>query len=216
MPAAHLAARREQIMVAAMERFADGGFHSTGMAEVIAASGLSAGAVYRYFASKDELIRAIIHERVLTPAAAAFAHAVDSGLDDPAEAVAAAVGIVERAGAREGVDVTRIALHAWAESLRDAQIRALAQEAYSTMRGYLAAVADRAQQGGKAGLGSTPDEIAKAMLSLVIGYLMQRLVTQDVAAGAYVEAVRSLLGRPAAESAALTAGAAAGSGRLPT
>ena len=131
-------------------------------------------------------------------------------------AVAAAVGIVERAGAREGVDVTRIALHAWAESLRDAQIRALAQEAYSTMRGYLAAVADRAQQAGKAGLGSTPDEIAKAMLSLVIGYLMQRLVTQDVAAGAYVEAVRSLLGRPAAESAALTAGAAAGSGRLPT
>src|SRR4051812_18010167 len=78
MSEAHLTARRDQILVAAMERFADGGFHATGMAEVIAASGLSAGAVYRYFASKEELIRAIVRERVLAPAAAAFGQAVDS------------------------------------------------------------------------------------------------------------------------------------------
>jgi AcrR family transcriptional regulator len=201
MSDAHLAARREQIMLAAMERFADGGFHSTGMAEVIAASGLSAGAVYRYFASKEELIRAIIHERVLRPAAAAFAHAVDSGLDDPAEAIAAAVGIVEQAGARDGVDVTRLALHAWSESLRDPQIRELAQEAYRTMRGYLSAVAVRAQATGKAGPDATPDDIAKAMLSLVIGYLMQRLVTRDVAAAGYVSAVGALLRAPVAAPA---------------
>ena len=53
---AHLAARREQIIEAAMTRFAEGGFHSTGMAEVIAATGLSAGAVYRYFPTKEDLV----------------------------------------------------------------------------------------------------------------------------------------------------------------
>src|SRR3954469_7010214 len=69
---AHLAARREQIVQAAMTRFAEGGFHSTGMAEVIAATGLSAGAVYRYFPSKAALIRAIVEERVLASVATAF------------------------------------------------------------------------------------------------------------------------------------------------
>ncbi|MGH3359366.1 MAG: TetR family transcriptional regulator, partial [Nocardioidaceae bacterium] len=44
---AHRAARREQILDAAMSRFAVNGFQATGMADVIATAGLSAGAVYR-------------------------------------------------------------------------------------------------------------------------------------------------------------------------
>src|SRR3712207_9276432 len=56
----HRRARREQILDAATATFAAQGFQATGMAEVIAASGLSAGAVYRYFTSKDQLIEAIV------------------------------------------------------------------------------------------------------------------------------------------------------------
>lgn len=193
MPDAHLAARRDQILTAAMRRFANGGFHSTGMAEVIAESGLSAGAVYRYFASKEELIRAIVQERVLPPAADAFGAAIDSGLDDPAEAVVAAIGIVETVGQRDGIDITRIAMQAWAEALRNPQIHQIAREAYVTMRGYFTAVATRALEAGKVGAGSTPDEVAKAMFSMVVGYVMQRLVTQDVAERDYAAAVRALL-----------------------
>ena len=137
---AHLAARREQIVDAAMTRFAEGGFHSTGMAEVIAATGLSAGAVYRYFPSKEALIRAIVEERVLANAAAAFEHIIDEGVDDPVEAVSAALGIVDTVTARQGVDVTKIAVQAWGEALRNPDILDVAQGAYARMRGYLAAV----------------------------------------------------------------------------
>src|SRR3712207_9349329 len=64
----HRLARREQILDAATATFAAQGFQATGMAEIIAASGLSAGAVYRYFTSKDQLIEAIV-DRVLDEAA---------------------------------------------------------------------------------------------------------------------------------------------------
>ena len=158
---AHLAARREQIIEAAMTRFAEGGFHSTGMAEVIAATGLSAGAVYRYFPSKEALIRAIVEERVLATAAAAFEHILDEGVDDPIEAISAALGIVDAVSARQGVDLTRVAVQAWGEALRNPDILDVAQGAYAKMRGYLAAVARRAQEHGRLPADADPDEMAK-------------------------------------------------------
>lgn len=54
------AARRRQILVAAKRVFARKGFHATTMADVAKAAKLSYGAVYWYFASKDELFHALM------------------------------------------------------------------------------------------------------------------------------------------------------------
>ena len=199
---AHLAARREQIIEAAMSRFAEGGFHSTGMAEVITATGLSAGAVYRYFPSKEALIRAIVEERVLSAAAAAFERILDEGVDDPVDAVSAALGTVDAISAREGVDLTRVAVQAWAEALRNPDILEVAQGAYARMRFYLAAVARRGQEHGRLAADADPDELAKTMLSLAMGYLIQRLIMNDVDRDSYIAALRALTAlTPAADPA---------------
>lgn len=58
----HLNRRRRQIMEAALRCFARKGFHDTTLQDVFRESGLSAGAVYRYFKSKDELVQAIAAE----------------------------------------------------------------------------------------------------------------------------------------------------------
>ncbi|MGC4933035.1 TetR/AcrR family transcriptional regulator [Gordonia sp. DT30] len=55
----HLDARRQQIIDAARRLFATQGFARTSMSDLVNASGLSNGAIYRYFASKDEIITAI-------------------------------------------------------------------------------------------------------------------------------------------------------------
>src|SRR3569833_792948 len=55
----HLERRRQQILDAARRCFLRKGFHLTSMQDVFAESGLSAGAVYRYFKSKNEIITAI-------------------------------------------------------------------------------------------------------------------------------------------------------------
>ena len=51
--------RRRQIMDAAIACFSRRGFHQATMQEICAESGISAGALYRYFASKAEIIAAI-------------------------------------------------------------------------------------------------------------------------------------------------------------
>jgi AcrR family transcriptional regulator len=52
---AHEQQRRAQILAAAMTCFAQQGYHATSMDDVVRASGLSVGAIYSYFPSKEDL-----------------------------------------------------------------------------------------------------------------------------------------------------------------
>ncbi len=52
-------ARKLQILQAATECFVKSGFHGTSMHEICQAAGMSPGALYRYFKSKDDIILAI-------------------------------------------------------------------------------------------------------------------------------------------------------------
>ena len=58
----HLDARRQQIVDAARERFATHGFAHTSMADIVTESGLSTGAIYRYFGSKEEIVIAVCEQ----------------------------------------------------------------------------------------------------------------------------------------------------------
>jgi AcrR family transcriptional regulator len=59
---AHLAARRQSIMVAASEVFSKKGVEAATMAEIAATAGISPGAIYRYFPGKEELARCCMEE----------------------------------------------------------------------------------------------------------------------------------------------------------
>ena len=56
---AHRTARRDEIIGAALRCFSEKGYQRTSMADVIEESGLSAGAIYGYFAGKQELFAAV-------------------------------------------------------------------------------------------------------------------------------------------------------------
>ena len=55
-------ARRDHILPPARRCFLRDGFHATSLQDLFGEAGLSSGAVYRYFASKDEVIMAIAEE----------------------------------------------------------------------------------------------------------------------------------------------------------
>jgi len=56
---AHLEARRSQILDAAWTCFARKGYHQATMQDICQESGLSPGAIYRYFASKEAILKSI-------------------------------------------------------------------------------------------------------------------------------------------------------------
>lgn len=56
--------RKAQILAAAAWRFWEFGYHQTGMAEVAAAVGIRASALYRHFQGKQDLLVAVLHETV--------------------------------------------------------------------------------------------------------------------------------------------------------
>ena len=61
---AHLDARREGILEAARNLFLNRGFSAVTMQDIASEAGISAGAIYRYYPSKDELAHAFFEQCV--------------------------------------------------------------------------------------------------------------------------------------------------------
>ncbi|ATQ41683.1 TetR/AcrR family transcriptional regulator [Caulobacter mirabilis] len=113
-------AKRAFILEAAQARFAESGFHATGMAEICAAVEMSPGTLYRYFKGKDEIVRAIIERD--RQELVALASGVGRGEDVVASVVRLAGETLRRA-AEPGY--ARIAAEILAEAGRDPAIGAL-------------------------------------------------------------------------------------------
>ena len=173
----HLAARRAQILQAAKECFAAQGFHRTSMADVLAASELSAGAVYRYFRSKDELIAAIAGQAGDGLAAVTAEMVAADPVPDPAGALLGVLAFVEGQAAPGGS--LRIALQVWAEALRDERPRAQVGRMYGGLRDGLALVCRRNHEAGRLRADVDPEALGRALYSLVPGYVLQRLLLDD-------------------------------------
>lgn len=147
-------ARRQEILRAAEALFLRDGFHQTGMAAICAALGMSPGALYRYFRSKTEIIRALIDEE------RDASEALFSGIDKAGDAVEAlADALAETMRAVNDRDYARLALEIAAEAERDPVAGAILADAEEAMRRRLADALRRASGGalsaGDAASGAT-------------------------------------------------------------
>src|SRR5260370_37400152 len=75
--------KRDALLRAAIDVFAERGYFNAQVADVARAAGVAAGTVYLYFRSKDDLLISIF-ERGMSEALAETKAAID-GLDDPGE-----------------------------------------------------------------------------------------------------------------------------------
>ncbi|SNY23957.1 TetR/AcrR family transcriptional regulator [Paractinoplanes atraurantiacus] len=187
--------RRAEIMAAAARLFAINGFHSTSMADIIGESGLSAGAVYRYFRSKEDLITAVA-ETALSSADEVFGSLLAEGATpSPEQAMTAMIHVIDGEMAHHpalGIDVTRVGLQVWAEALRSPQVAARADGVYKRLRGYFAEVARRWQAAGQLDAGAVPEQVGAAMLGLMQGFIVQRLLVDGTDPDDYLAGVKAL------------------------
>jgi AcrR family transcriptional regulator len=189
---AHLAARREQILDAARRCFSRNGFHATSMQDVIAEAGLSVGAVYRYFKSKDELRIAVAEATVRGVVEELSEVAEHEPALPPAEAMERVVALLEPRVA--GPDsVARVAIQAWAEALRDPSLAEFVADIYRGVREQFVTIARRAQQAGKLAPDADPVAVGSALFALVPGYLLQRTLTGHPDQAVFAAGLRTLL-----------------------
>jgi AcrR family transcriptional regulator len=188
----HRDQRRQQILHAATRCMAEQGFHRTSMAMIIAESGLSAGAIYGYFKSKTEIIAAIA-EQVVRNVRGAFVQYLEAPEPTPISAVieGALSHVTALAHARD-IDVTRLALQAWGEALRDERVRSIIADRYREVRSDLARITVRAQAAGYVDPDADPRLIAQVLYGLLPGFIVQRLVLGDVDPTEWGAALRAI------------------------
>ncbi|MBV1851656.1 TetR/AcrR family transcriptional regulator [Catellatospora tritici] len=188
---AHLAARRQQIIEAARVCFSRNGFHATSMQDVISEAGLSVGAFYRYFRSKEDLIQAIAEDVIGMISTILDQVRRDDPVPPPAEAMSRLLRTVEPQLGAEGV--FPMALQVWAESLRNPQLADFVQRVYGTIRHHFDDLARRQIAAGHLPAGADPHAVGTVLFSLVPGYALQRLLLGEPDVDTYVAGLRALL-----------------------
>ncbi|MEV4631274.1 TetR/AcrR family transcriptional regulator [Micromonospora sp. NPDC049523] len=187
----HLAARRQQILDAARRCFLRNGFHNTSMQDVISEAGLSVGAVYRYFKSKNELITSIA-ETVINSADQLFVEITKH--DPPLPLVAAMDRALIFVDGQTGPDgMLRIAIQVWAESLRDPALAEFVDEKYTGFRNHFVALAERARDAGELPSDTDSEAMGAALFGLIPGYFLQRILADGPDRETYLAGVRALL-----------------------
>jgi len=95
--------RRSQILDAALDAFAQKGFHDTKVSEIAARAGVSQGTVYWYFKSKEELFQAVFKDRVEAMFQPIFATAFDESLSPAGRILGISRGMLELTAERDEI-----------------------------------------------------------------------------------------------------------------
>lgn len=168
----YLDSRRSEILEAAIVCFAKDGFHRATMQDIVRQSGLSPGAIYNYFKSKEEIIEAVANERQLKekqlvidtaqsgPAAKALERVRDAFLD-------------ELNSPRERLR-RRVSVQLWAEAQRKPSIRRLVRRSFEEPRKLISEVFTAAQMRGEIEGRFDPQALASFVIAAFHGLVLQR------------------------------------------
>jgi AcrR family transcriptional regulator len=169
----HLDARRQQIVDAARERFSTHGFAHTSMADIVTESGLSTGAIYRYFGSKEEIIIAVCEQ-----ASSAFPDALTF------ESISGFLEHVRVLARDKGH--ARLIAQIYAEAAVSPALAEIVERQLATMRARVAELIPDA-------LSSEAESMAEAFVAIGSGYNQQLAVRGDLDPAPFTKALVTVL-----------------------
>jgi AcrR family transcriptional regulator len=176
----HLAARRQQILDAALVCFDRSGFHRTSMQDIFDQAGLSTGAVYRYFDSKEAIIEAIAEQRhtreaELIAEAMSVADLYFGWLKDPDEMRRRRIGVL-----------------VWAEAVNHTGLRSVVQRG-ADQRRLLTGFLQGAKEQGALPPDADPEAITRIYLALFQGFILQQSWDPGLDVDPYLKAVHEVV-----------------------
>ena len=190
-------ARREQILDAARACLLEHGLEAVSMEMIIARSGMSTGAVYRYFKGKDEIIGAAVAASASEIGGAVAPILVNATTRVPSELVeellAAWVDYSRSGvGAAAGIDRMPAALHGWSYAQTDPDLKAALQAGLRGFREACIPFVKQWQADGVVAASAEPDSVAQLLLSIFLGFVAQRSLTGDADIHAHANALAAL------------------------
>jgi TetR/AcrR family transcriptional regulator, transcriptional repressor of aconitase len=187
----HLDARRQQILHAAIECFSRQGFHPTTMQDIIKESGLSSGAIYTYFASKEELIESIAEERHVRELALIQIAGLGGEITTTLERLIQNFFelLIDKKERRE----RRVAIQLWGEALRNPRILKTVRKGVDEPRKILTGLLHQARERGDLSRGCDPEAMASVLIALFQGLVLQLAWDRSIEVEPLVEAVRQML-----------------------
>ena len=170
---AHRENRRRQILDAAIECFAHDGFQRTTMEDIIREAGLSAGAIYSYFQSKDQIIETLAdqrHEREKRIIEAAL------NRDEWAASLRELFRIFssELLGASSVRKERRLEIHLWAEALCNPKVLRLIRRGMNQPLKLLSNAIAKAQGSGRLPATLNPEAAARVLIAIFYGLILQQ------------------------------------------
>jgi len=170
----YLEERKSDIIDAAEACFLRRGFHQSTMQDICRESGLSPGAIYRYFNSKDGIIAAVIGRSTERQAAL-----IDDARASYSQAVQALQVIGEQFFGqleRDGMErVAAMEVEVWEEALRNSGLRATHRRQFRLLSKALAELFRLAvEQAGIRSPRANPRGLAHLALALFHGLLLYR------------------------------------------
>jgi len=189
----HREKQRQRILEAALTCVARKGFASTSMADIIAEAGLSAGAVYVYYRSKEQLTvdmgRRVLSEKV----AMLEEFLARDEVPAPAEVIPA---FLERMP--DDAFFPGVAVQVWGEAIHSPALAETAKkligEVGDHFADYFAAWFRQSRGLGERDAQAEGRRVAPAVLGMVQGYMVQSVFLDDDARARYREAVAVLVG----------------------
>ncbi|MFJ8695439.1 TetR/AcrR family transcriptional regulator [Streptomyces roseolilacinus] len=193
----HLDARRRQILNGAARCFARNGFHATSMQDVLREADLSAGAVYRYFRGKEELIEAIVTEvldAIRDTFESAAAQSPPPAPDVLVDRVMKEV-LTERSGLPYDGDesLPRLMIQVWTETLRNDRLSAAMRQGYARVHAAWVGVVEAYQAAGLMRDDVPAAHVARTMIAVAQGFAAQQALFGAVPVSVLQDGLRALM-----------------------
>ncbi|WP_282786069.1 TetR/AcrR family transcriptional regulator [Nocardia sp. CC201C] len=173
----HLERRRQQILEAAQTCFARKGLHTATMQDVFAEAGLSAGAVYRYFKSKDDIVAALIYQASSGLRESLTAAVHRDPLPTPPELVRLMAETITQQAEPGGP--VRLLPQAWSLALTNPHIADFVRTNIGSIRGLWMEYARRMRDVGWLPETADIEAVAKTLMGILPGYILQHLIIGD-------------------------------------
>jgi len=165
---------RDELLSAALRVFARRSYREAGVDEIAAEAGYSKGALYWHFSGKEELLTALLEERIDAPMRDRVA-LLASAPPERDMSVEATRAFAQQLGEqREAMLLER---EYWTLAIRDPELRARYAERQTELRGSLAtAMEARARHLGTPNLTMPAEDVARIVMSIIGGLAVDELI----------------------------------------